>query len=129
MKLKALLAVRRASGTLMFAIAMSPALAQVATTNADVVRKAILEVPLWHVDRSNGTLLWHFEMRGDKLWAKSINNDGKSIPDVQVEVINDGLKWIDSGGQQVILLYGPQDIQFPFKGTDSQGGTFEFTPK
>ena len=35
--------------------------------NADIVRKAILAVPIWHIDRGNGTSLWHFEMRGDKL--------------------------------------------------------------
>ncbi len=103
--------------------------AQDAAMNADVVRKAILEVPLWHVDRSGGFTLWHFEMRGDKLWAQSINNDGKSLPAVQVEVTDNGLTWTYSGGQQITLRYDPQDIQFPFKGTDSQGGTFEFTPK
>ena len=97
--------------------------------NADVVRKAILAAPLWHVDRSTGTSLWLFEMRGDKLWGQSVNNDGKSLPAVQIEVTNNGLTWTYSGGQQITLRYDPQDIQFPFKGSDSQGGTFEFTPK
>ena len=97
--------------------------------NADVVRKAILEVPLWHVDRSGGYTLWHFEMRGDKLWGQSINNDGKSLPAVPVEVTNNGLTWSYSDGQKITLRYEPQDIQFPFKGTDSQGGNFDFTPK
>ena len=102
---------------------------QEATMNADVVRKAILATPLWHVDRSDGSTTWHFEMRGDKLWGQSVNNDGKSLPAVQIEVTNDGLTWTYSGGQQITLRYDPQDIQFPFKGSDSQGSTFEFTPK
>ena len=97
--------------------------------NADVVRRAILEVPLWHVDRSGGFTLWHFEMRGDKLWGQSVNSDGRSQPAVQVEVTNNGLTWSYSDGQKITLRYDPQDIQFPFKGTDSQGGTFGFTPK
>lgn len=108
---------------------VTAARAQDATVNADAVRKAILETPLWHVDRSNGTSFWHFEMRGDKLWAKAVNSDGKSMGDVQIEVTNDGLTWIDPGGQQITVHYDPRDIQFPFKGADSQGRTYEFTPK
>jgi hypothetical protein len=103
--------------------------AQDATTNADVVRKAILAAPLWHVDRSTGTTLWVFEMRGDKLWAKFANSDGKGMRDVQVQVTNDGLILSGSDGRQMTLHYDPQDIQYPFKGTDSQGRTYEFTPK
>ena len=103
--------------------------AQDATTNAEVVRKAILAAPLWHVDRSTGTTLWVFEMRGDKLWAKFANIDGRSMRDLQVQVTNDGLILFSSDGQQMTLHYDPQDIQYPFKGTDSQGRTYEFTPK
>ena len=103
--------------------------AQNSTVNADVVRKAILEVPLWHVDRSNGTTTWHFEMRGADLWAKAITNDGRSMPDVKVEVTNDGLTWIDPGGQRITIQYDPKDWQFPFKGADEQGRVYQFTPK
>ena len=112
-----------------FAGGVSAVSGQDAAINADVVRKAILEVPLWHVDRSGGFTLWHFEMRGDKLWGQSINSDGRSLPAVRVEVTDNGLNWSYSDGQTITLRYDPQDIQFPFKGTDSQGGTFEFTPK
>ncbi len=117
--------------TLLIVIAggVSAASGQDATMNADVVRKAILEVPLWHVDRSGGFTLWHFEMRSDKLWGQSINSDGRSLPAVPVEVTNNGLTWSYPDGQKITLRYDPQDIQFPFKGSDSQGGTFEFTPK
>ena len=97
--------------------------------NAEVVRKAILAVPIWHIDRGNGTSLWHFEMRDDKLWAKIVNIGGKPVGDVQVEVISDGLTWLGADGARATILYDPQDIQFPFKGTDTQGRTYEFTPK
>ena len=109
--------------------AAAAAWAQDASVNADAVRKAILAVPIWHVDRSTGTSFWHFEMRGDKLWANAVNNSGVTMGDVLIEVISDGLTWIDPGGQQITLHYDPQDIQFPFKGADSQGRTYEFTPK
>ena len=102
---------------------------QEATMNADVVRKAILEVSLWHVDRSTGTSLWHFEMRGDKLWAQIAIIGGKNIGAVQIEVTNDGLTWTGPGGEQITIHYDPQDIQYPFKGADSQGRIYEFTPK
>ena len=103
--------------------------AQEPAMNADVVRKAILEVPLWHVDRSNGTSLWHFEMRGDKLWARIVNIGGSSLGDVQVEVTSDGLTWISPDGPQITIHYDPRDVQFPFKGADTLGRTYEFTPK
>jgi len=103
--------------------------AQDATINADVVRKAILTVPIWHIDRGNGTSLWHFEMRGEKLWAKIVNIGGKPIGDVQVESTSGGLTWMGPDGARATILYDPQDIQFPFKGTDTQGRTYEFTPK
>jgi len=103
--------------------------AQDATINADVVRKAILTVPIWHIDRGNGTSLWHFEMRGEKLWAKIVNIGGKPIGDVQVELTSGGMTWMGPDGARATILYDPQDIQFPFKGTDTQGRTYEFTPK
>jgi hypothetical protein len=102
---------------------------QEAAMNADVVRKALLEVPIWHLDRSNGTSLWHFEMRGDKLWAKIANIGGRSMRDVQVEVTKDGLAWTGPDGERTTIRYDPQDIQFPFKGADTLGRTYEFTPK
>src|SRR5258706_52245 len=105
------------------------ALGQDATINSNTVRDAILATPIWHVDRSTGATFWHFEMRGDKLWGQSVNNDGRSLPAVQVEVTNNGLTWMSPDGQKITLRYDPQDIQFPFKGTDSQGATFEFTPQ
>jgi len=97
--------------------------------SAEVVRKAILEVPIWHVDRSNGTSLWHFEMRDDKLWAKIVIIGGGSVPDVQIEATANGLTWTGPDGQSITIRYDPRDIQFPFKGTDSQGRIYEFTPK
>jgi len=97
--------------------------------DAEVVRKAILAVPIWHIDRGNGTSLWHFEMRGEKLWAKIVNIGGKPIGDVQVESTSGGLTWMGPDGARATILYDPQDIQFPFKGTDTQGRTYEFTPK
>jgi len=103
--------------------------AQDATINADVVRNAILTVPIWHIDRGNGTSLWHFEMRGEKLWAKIVNIGGKPVGDVQVEVTTDGLTWLGPDGTRATIQYDPRDIQFPFKGTDTQGRTYEFTPK
>ena len=103
--------------------------AQDARINAEVVRKALLAVPIWHIDRGNGTSLWHFEMRDDKLWAKIVNIGGKPVGDVQVEVISDGLTWLGADGARATILYDPQDIQFPFKGTNTQGRTYEFTPK
>jgi len=122
---KALLAMLIATGS-----ASATAIwAQDARINADVVRKAILAVPIWHIDRGNGTSLWHFEMRDDKLWAKIVNIGGKPVGDVQVEVISDGLTWLGADGARATILYDPQDIQFPFKGTDTQGRTYEFTPK
>jgi hypothetical protein len=123
---------RKAIGVMLLAVVIGGATAawgQGATMSADVVRKAILEVPLWHVDRNNGTSLWHFEMRGDKLWAKIAIIGGRSVPDVQVEVTADGLTWTDPDGQPITIRYDPRDIQFPFKGADSQGRTYEFTPK
>jgi hypothetical protein len=116
--------------TLIFAIGSAlPALAQSTAVNADVVRQAILDSPLWHVDRGNGTTTWHFEMRGADLWAKAFNTEGRNMPDVKVEVTNDGLTWIDPGGQRITLHYDPPDLQFPFKGADEQGRVYEFTPK
>ena len=103
--------------------------AQDATINADVVRKAILTVPIWHIDRGNGTSLWHFEMRGEKLWAKIVNIGGKPIGDVQVELTYGGMTWMGPDGARATIFYDPQDIQFPFKGADTQGRTYEFTPK
>ena len=97
--------------------------------DAEVVRKAILAVPIWHIDRGNGTSLWHFEMRGEKLWAKIVNIGGKPIGDVQVELTSGGMTWMGPEGARATILYDPQDIQFPFKGTDTQGRTYEFTPK
>ena len=97
--------------------------------NADVVRKAILAVPIWHIDRSIGTSLWHFEMRGEKLWAKIANIGGNPIADVQVEVTPVGLMWVSADGAQATVHYDPQDIQFPFKGTDTKNRTYEFTPR
>jgi hypothetical protein len=123
---------RKAIWVMLLAIVSGGATAawgQGATMSADVVRKAILAVPLWHIDRSNGTSLWHFEMRGEKLWAKIAIIGGKSVGDVQVEVTNDGLTWIGPDGQPITIHYDPQDIQYPFKGADSQGRTYEFTPK
>lgn len=108
---------------------VSAALGQDATINSKAVRDAILATPIWHVDRSTGATFWHFEMRGDRLWGQSVNNDGRSLPAVQVEVTNNGLTWMSPDGQKITLRYDPQDIQFPFKGTDTQGATFEFTPK
>ncbi len=88
---KALLAMLIATGS-----ASATAIwAQDARINADVVRKAILAVPIWHIDRGNGTSLWHFEMRDDKLWAKIVNIGGKPVGDVQVEV---DLRWVDVDG-------------------------------
>jgi hypothetical protein len=122
---KALLAILIATGS-----ASATAIwAQDARTNPDVVRTAILAVPIWHIDRGNGTSLWHFEMRGGKLWAKIVNIGGKPIGDVQVELIHGGLTWMSPDGARATILYDPEDIQFPFKGTDTQGRTYEFTPK
>jgi hypothetical protein len=103
--------------------------AQDAKTNADAVRKAILAVPIWHIDRGNGTSLWHFEMRGDKLWAKIVNIGGNPLGDVQVEATSGGLTWMSPDGARAIIQYDPQDVQYPFKGTDSKGRTYEFTPR
>ena len=97
--------------------------------NADIVRKAILAVPIWHIDRGNGTSLWHFEMRGDKLWAKIVNIGGNPIGDVQVDLASDGLTWTGPDGSRATIQYDPQDVQYPFKGTDSKGRTYEFTPR
>ena len=123
---------RKAIGVMLFAVVVGGATAvwgQGVKMNADVVRKAILEVPIWHVDRSTGTSLWHFEMRGDQLWAKIAIIGGRSVPDVQVEVTDDGLTWTGPEGQPITIHYYPQDVQFPFKGADTQGRTYEFTPK
>jgi hypothetical protein len=49
--------------------------------------------------------------------------------DVQTKVTKDGLILTDANGDQIVLRYDPQDIQYPFKGTDTQGTTYEFTPK
>ena len=103
--------------------------AQDAKTNSDVVRKAILAVPIWHIDRGNGTSLWHFEMRGDKLWTKIVNIGGNPIGDVQVDLASDGLTWTGPDGSRAAIQYDPQDVQYPFKGTDSKGRTYEFTPR
>jgi len=122
---KALLAMLIATGS-----ASATAIwAQDARINADVVRKAILAVPIWHIDRGNGTSLWHFEMRDDKLWARIVNIGGKPIGDVQVELTSGGLTWMGPDGARAIIQYDPQDIQFPFKGTDTKGRTYEFTPQ
>ena len=102
---------------------------QDARINADVVRKAILAVPIWHIDRGNGTSLWYFEMRGDKLWARIVNIGGNPIGDVQVEVTSDGLTWVAPDGAQAAIRFDPQDIQYPFKGTDTKGRNYEFTPQ
>jgi hypothetical protein len=122
---KALLAIFIATGSAGATVTW----AQDARINAEVVRKAILAVPIWHIDRGNGTSLWHFEMRDDRLWAKIVNIGGKPVGDVQVEVISDGLTWLGADGARATILYDPQDIQFPFKGTNTQGRTYEFTPK
>jgi hypothetical protein len=105
------------------------ALGQDAAMNADVVRKAILAAPLWHIDRGNGTSLWEFEMRGDKLWARSDINDVKNMRVVPIVVTHYGLTLIGPGGLQITLHYDPMYIQYPFKGADSEGRTYEFTPK
>jgi hypothetical protein len=123
---------RKAIWVMLLAVVSGSATAawgQEATINAEVVRKAILEVPIWHLDRSTGTSMWHFEMRGDKLWAKIAVIGGKNIPDVQIEVTNEGLTWMGPDGQQITMRYDPRDIQYPFKGADTQGRPYEFTPK
>jgi hypothetical protein len=102
---------------------------QDAALNADSVRKAILATPIWHVDRSNGTTFWHFEMRGETLWGRYASADGSGMRDVQTKVTNDGLILTDVNGDQIVLRYDPLDIQYPFKGTDKQGTSYEFTPK
>ena len=79
---------------------VSAAWGQDATINSDVVRNAILATPIWHVDRSDGSTFWHFEMRGDKLWGQSVNNDGRSLPAVQVEVTRNGLTWTNPDGRE-----------------------------
>src|SRR5437879_4629389 len=73
--------------------------------NADTVRKAILEVPMWHVDVRGGFILWHFEMRSGKLWGQSMSNLGKSLPAVEVEVTEDGLTWAYPDGLRITLRY------------------------
>ena len=105
------------------------AFAQNEPINADAVRKALLATPIWHVDRSTGTTFWHFEMRGDSLWARYSSADGRGMHDVQTKVTNDGLILTDTNGDQIVLKYDPRDIQYPFKGADKQGTTYEFTPK
>src|SRR5258705_8058820 len=110
---KALLVMLIAAGS----ASATPTWGQDARINADVVRRAILAVPMWHIDRSTGTSLWHFEMHGDKLWAKIANIGGNPIGDVQVEVTSGGLTWTGPDGARAMILYDPQDIQFPFKGT------------
>jgi outer membrane protein assembly factor BamB len=122
---KALLAILIAAGS----AGVTATWGQDAKINADVVRKAILAVPIWHIDRNTGTSLWHFEMRGDKLWAKIANIGGNNIGDLQVDVTSDGLTWSGPDGARATIHYDPQDIQFPFKGTDTQGRTYEFTPQ
>ena len=102
---------------------------QDAAINADAVRKAILAAPIWHVDRSTGTTFWHFEMRGDTLRGRYSSADGRGMRDVQAKVTDDGLILTDVTGDQIVLRYDPQDIQYPFKGTDKEGRTYEFTPK
>ena len=102
---------------------------QDAKINADAVRKAILAVPLWHIDRGNGVSLWHFEMRGDKLWARIVNIGGNPIGDLQIDETPGGLTWLGPDGARATIQYDPQDIQFPFKGDDTKGRTYEFTPK
>ena len=97
--------------------------------NADAVRKALLGTSIWHVDRSTGTTFWHFEMRGETLWGRYSSADGRGMRDVQTKVTNDGLILTDTNGDQIVLKYDPQDIQYPFKGTDTQGTMYEFTPK
>jgi len=122
---KALLAMLIAAGS----ATITATWGQDAKINAEAVRKALLAVPIWHIDRSTGTSLWHFEMRDDKLWAKIVNIGGKPIGDVQVELTYGGLTWMGPDGARATILYDPQDIQFPFKGTDTQGRTYEFTPQ
>ena len=122
---KALLAIFIAAGS----AGVTATWGQDAKINADAVRKAILAVPIWHIDRSTGTSLWHFEMRGDKLWAKIANIGGKPIGDLQVDVTADGLTWLGPDGTRATIRYDPQDIQFPFKGTDTKDRTYEFTPQ
>jgi hypothetical protein len=68
-------------------------------------------------------------MRGDQLWARIVILGGKRVGDVQVDVSDDGLTWKDPDGLQITIHYDPRDIQYPFKGADSQGRTYEFTPK
>jgi hypothetical protein len=48
---------------------------------------------------------------------------------VQIEVTNEGLTWMGPDGQQITMRYDPRDIQYPFKGADTQGRPYEFTPK
>lgn len=121
---------RAAVLAVVFAIATtSPAWPQSAAVNADAVRKAVLDVPIWHVDRGNGTSLWHFQMKGDRLWAKIVVIGGRNFGDVPVEVTPTGLSLKDPDGLTIDLRYDPKDIQFPFKGADSQGKTYELTPK
>ena len=122
---KALLAILIAAGS----AGVTATWGQDAKINADVVRKAILAVPIWHIDRNTGTSLWHFEMRGDKLWAKIANIGGNPIGDLQVDVTSDGLAWSAPDGTRATIHYDPQDIQYPFKGTDTQGRTYDFTPQ
>src|SRR4051812_48403103 len=98
---------------------------QGAMLNADAVRKAILATPIWHVDRSNGTTFWYFEMRGETLRGRYASADGRGMHDVQTKVTDDGLILTDANGDEIVLRYDPQDIQYPFKGTDKQGTIYE----
>lgn len=121
--------VRSACFAAFFAMVATPAWPQAAAVSAEAVRKAILDVPIWHVDRGNGTSLWHFSMRGDRLWAKIVVIGGRNFGDVPIEITSTGLALKDPDGLQIVLRYDPKDIQFPFKGEDSQGKAYELTPK
>ena len=61
--------------------------------------------------------------------AKIVVIGGRNFGDVPVEVTPTGLSLKDPDGLTIDLRYDPKDIQFPFKGADSQGKTYELTPK
>ena len=117
-------AIRKALLTILIATGSASATvtwAQDARINAEVVRKAILAVPIWHIDRGNGTSLWHFEMRDDKLWAKIVQYRWQAHRRRAGRI---DLRWVNvdgPDGARATIHYDPQDIQFPFKGTDTQG--------
>lgn len=111
------------------ALAALATLSAYAQTAAPDLRALLLAPASWHVERPGGTTTAKFEARGEQLWGKFDNNDGKGIREAQITVAPDQVSWTGAAGQVITLKHDAADKAFPFKGSDDRRREYKFSPK